>query len=321
MEKTRHFRVIEAAPQRVDLCLSENTDLTRSHIQKLIDNGKVKINDKIVVARSVKVKENDLIEFLVELPKAFVLKPSDIPVDIIFEDENMLVINKQAGLVVHPAPGHYEDTLVNALLGKYIKEEDFVGKGPRLGIVHRLDRDTSGVMVVARNTKAFDKLQELFKKKEVTKIYNCFVHGPMEEGEINANIGRSSNNRKKFTAGNLVGKEARTLFTPLENFKAISFLKVKIVTGRTHQIRVHMNFLKHEVLGDDIYGNKNRDMKLAEELGYDRNNYKEIMPRQMLHALTLSFTHPITLEQKEFTAPLPADFKRLLKLLRADSRQ
>ena len=218
--------------------------------------------------------------------------------------------------MVHPAPGHYEDTLVNALINKHFREEDFIGTGARLGIVHRLDRDTSGVMVIARNNEAHARLAEMFKQRELTKIYNCFVHGELDEGYISANIGRATNNRKKFAAKLYGGKEAHTLFSPIEKFALCTFLRIEILTGRTHQIRVHMNHIKHNVVGDEVYGNKGQDVALAEYLGYSKHNYKTLMPRQMLHAAGLHFVHPFTGKEMIFEAKLPDDFTRLLGLLR-----
>jgi 23S rRNA pseudouridine1911/1915/1917 synthase len=318
MENKRTISVTEGKKERVDIYIKSASGLSRGQAQKLIDAGHVSLNGKKVMNYHTKVKGGDILEYTMELPEPFELKPADIAINIIYEDDDIIVVNKHAGLVVHPAPGHDDDTLVNALLGKHIKSGDFSSLAPlRPGVVHRLDKDTSGVMVVAKSEKMRVLLSSLFKKKDVKKIYNCLVHGRIEnEGKLSTLIDRDKRDRKKFTAKGLSGKEANTVFLPLENFYNSTLLEVRILTGRTHQIRVHMNYMKHEVLGDPMYGDKNKDNQLVEYLGYDRKSAADLLPRQMLHARELEFVNPVTGKKMNFKAPLPEDFERILGMLR-----
>ncbi len=303
--------------KRIDIFMRENTNLTRSCIHRLIKYGKVFLNGKKVFVRHTKVKNGDMIEYYEEMQSGIEIKKADIPINVIYEDENILVINKQPGLVVHPAPSHIDDTLVNALIGKYIKKEDFLDKGTRLGIIHRLDKDTSGVMIIAKNMLAREKFINIFKNKEITKIYHCLVHGIIhEQGFVNTNIGRDFKNRKKFTARILGGKDAQTIYNPLEIFDNVTLLNVRILTGRTHQIRVHMNFIGNEVLGDFIYGNKNKDIELVKSLGFNNTNWRQLLPRQMLHAYAIEFIHPFNNKKMIFNAEPPQDFAYIIDLLK-----
>ncbi len=321
MENKRKISVTEGKKERVDIYLKKSSGLSRGQAQKLIDAGSVFLNGKPVKNYHTKVKGNDVIEYTMELPEPLELKPADIDIDIIHEDGDIIVINKHAGLVVHPAPGHYGDTLVNALVGRHLKKEDFKFTPQRLGIVHRLDKDTSGVMVVAKSEKMRLQLSALFKKKEVRKIYSCLVHGVIErEGRLSTMIDRDSRDRKKFTAKSLKGKDAETIFRPAEVFYNATLLEVKILTGRTHQIRVHMNYMKHEVLGDPMYGDRNKDMALVEYLGYDKKSVSDLLPRQLLHARELAFANPITGKKMKFEAELPEDFEKILNMVRKKKR-
>jgi 23S rRNA pseudouridine1911/1915/1917 synthase len=317
MENKRKISVTEGRKERVDMYIKSASGLSRGQAQKLIDAGNVSINGKPVKNYHTKVKGGDIIEYTEELPGPLEIKPADIPVNIIYEDDEILVINKHAGLVVHPAPGHYDDTLLNALVGKHLQADNFVYTPQRLGIVHRLDKDTSGVMVVAKLEKMRLQLSAMFKRKEVGKIYNCLVHGVVDrEGRLSTMIGRDLKDRKKFTARSLNGKEAETLFKPIEQFYSATLLELKILTGRTHQIRVHMNYIRHEVVGDPVYGDRNKDMQLVEYFGYDRKSLSDLLPRQMLHARVLEFAHPVTQKKFKFEAPLPEDFEKVLIMLR-----
>ena len=317
MENKRTISVTEGKKERVDMYLKASAGLSRGQAQKLIDAGSVFLNGRTVKNYHTKVKGGDLIEYTLQLPEPLELKPADIDLDIIHEDDDIIVINKHAGLVVHPAPGHYDDTLVNALVGKYINKDDFKFTPQRLGVVHRLDKDTSGVMVVAKSDKMRLALSALFKKKDVKKIYNCLVHGNVEsEGKLATTIDRDARDRKKFTARSMGGKDAQTIFKPLENFYYSALLEVKILTGRTHQIRVHLQYMKHEVMGDPVYGDKNKDIQLVAYLGYDKKSADDLLPRQMLHARELEFVNPVTGKLMHFEAPLPADFMKILGMLR-----
>ena len=303
--------------QRIDAYLRDHTELSRGQAQKLVENARVWVNKKLIAAYSHQVRNGDTIEYVEDLPKDVKPVHNDIPLDIIYEDGDILVINKQPGLVVHPAPGHTEGTLVNAVIDKHINADDFLANAGRLGVVHRLDKDTSGVMVLAKHDRSCLRLVKMFKGRELEKIYKTLVHGRIEqEGRIETFINRDTHDRKKFTARLAHGKEAQTLFYPEEVFYDATLLRVKILTGRTHQIRVHMNHLKHPVAGDQMYGDKNRDIAMTEYLGYDAKSAEDLLPRQMLHAYSLKFNHPMTGEPKEFIAPLPADFMKVLEMLR-----
>ena len=303
--------------QRIDTYMRDVTSLSRGQIQKLVESARVFLNKKPVKAYSQMVRPGDLVEYIEEFPEEKLPEHNDIPLDIIHEDDDILVINKQAGLVVHPAPGHKDGTLVNAIMDKHIDPDDFEGDEKRFGVVHRLDKDTSGVMVIAKNDMASEVLVRMFKARELEKNYKALVHGNIEkEGRIETFINRDTHDRKKFTAKLMHGKEAQTLFYPEENFYGATLLRVKILTGRTHQIRVHMQHIKHNVVGDPVYGDKIKDISLTEYLGYDSKSVEDLLPRQMLHAYNLKFNHPITGKKMDLTAPLPEDFMRVLKMLR-----
>ncbi len=303
--------------ERIDIYLKNAAGVSRGAVQKYIDARNVFINGKPAENYHTKIKNGDIIEYTPEVPREEKLEPSDISLDVIYEDEHMLVINKQAGLVVHPSAGHSGETLVNAMLGRYIKEEDFTGHGNRLGIVHRLDKDTSGVMMAAKNDDSHLKLSGLFKSREIKKIYTALVHGEVEqEGFVNTTITRDLRDRMKYTAKLMSGKDAQTIFTPAESFYQATLLKVQILTGRTHQIRVHMSHLKHEIAGDQMYGSSQKDTEMVKYLGYDAKSASDLLPRQMLHATTLSFVHPYTNKKMEFKAPLAPDFEKIVGMLR-----
>ncbi|MCE5300761.1 MAG: RluA family pseudouridine synthase [Spirochaetia bacterium] len=314
---TKEIKVTAPEKTRIDIYMRDNSGVSRGEAKKYIDNNNVRVNGKPVKAASHQVKDGDIIEFTEELPPGFHPKQADIPIDIIHLDDDILVINKQPGLVVHPAAGHIDDTLVNAIAGKYINPEDFRTAGNRFGIVHRLDKDTSGVMVIARTAAACRRLVLDFKERKVSKTYTTLVHGVVEKaGSLHTYIERDSRDRKKFAAKMLHGKEAQTLYEPKENFNTTTFLKVKILTGRTHQIRVHMSYMKNPVVGDTMYGDKNRDGDLAEYLGYPRAVAAKLMPRQMLHATVLELSHPVSGKALKFEAPIPEDMLKLIKMLR-----
>jgi len=187
----------------------------------------------------------------------------------------------------------------------------------RLGIVHRLDKDTSGAMIIAKNEKTRVLLSEMFKRKEIKKVYNCLVYGVIDEqGKIRTRIERDAKHRKKFTARTLYGKDAETIFKPVENFFNTTLLEINLITGRTHQIRVHMNYLRHEVLGDPLYGDRNKDIEVVEFLGYDKMSVDDLIPRQMLHSKEIEFFHPVLEKRIKITADLTGDFARLLEMLR-----
>ena len=287
---------------RIDKYLSdEMQDVSRSRIQKLIESGLVTVNGRSIKA-NYKVAAEDMIN--VTLPELEVpqIEPEDIPLDIVYEDSDIIVVNKPKGMVVHPAAGHYSGTLVNALL-YHIKDLSTINGVIRPGIVHRLDKDTSGVIVVAKNDEAHGKLSEMFKEKTLEKIYVCIAKGIFKEksGRIKTLIGRDSRDRKKMAVVNENGKIAISNYEVIDEGKNHSLVKVRIETGRTHQIRVHMKHLNHPIMGDTTYGNGND--------GADR---------QMLHAYRLKFIHPTKNTEMTVIAPLPEDFKRAAKHVGVD---
>lgn len=320
MQNKKKIEAVLQGKERIDIYLKIAAGVSRGAVQKYIDAGNVSINGKTAENYHVKIKNGDIIEYIQEIPREEKLEPADIPVDVIYEDEYMLAINKQPGLVVHPSFGHAGKTLVNALLGRHINEKDFAGHDNRLGIVHRLDKDTSGVMIVAKNNDSHLKLSGLFRNREIKKIYTALVHGEVgQQGFVNTTIARDLRDRKKYTAKLMSGKDAQTIFSPAESFYQATLLKVQILTGRTHQIRVHMSHLKHEIAGDQIYGSRQKDTEMVKYLGYDVKSILDLLPRQMLHAVTLSFTHPFTAKRMEFTAPLAPDFEKIVTMLRKKS--
>ena len=277
---------------RIDKYLSEKLDLSRSKIAKLIDEGKILVNDKKVLS-SYKVRENDVIEVNDDLDFSIDIKKEDIPIDIIYEDNDLLIINKKSGMVVHPAPGHYTGTLVNALLYKF----DLEGDSIRPGIVHRLDKDTSGLMVVAKNEKMHDILANMIKDKKVKRNYLALVEGVInhDTGTIDAPIGRDKYDRQK-QAIDENGKEAITHFKVLKKYKDATLVECMLETGRTHQIRVHMKYINHPIINDPIYNKKK-----STEFG------------QMLHSKSIEFIHPKTKEVIHYEVDPPKEFLDILK--------
>ncbi|GAQ94041.1 23S rRNA pseudouridine1911/1915/1917 synthase [Thermodesulfovibrio aggregans] len=295
--------------KRLDVFVSEKLNLSRAKAQEAIENGFVKVNN-FLKSKSYKLKLNDLVEIFDEfLPKTEEnegLIPQNIPIEIIYRDEYLIVLSKQAGMVVYPCAGHKDGTLMNAL-AYHIKKLASVGAPLRPGVVHRLDKDTSGVIVIALDDKAYYGLVEVFKKREVKKEYIALVYGELKgSGRITLPIGRAIYNRKKMSTRAKKAKEAITEWTVVKNFKNYTLVKVRIVTGRTHQIRVHFSAIGHPILGDRIYGKKTHI-----ELGRKR------LPilRQMLHAWKIEFKHPITGETLQFEAPLPNDMREIIEVL------
>lgn len=286
---------------RVDKFLATHlSELSRSRIQQLAAQGLVTVNGRPAKANT---KLSAGMEIAITLPAAVENTPvaTDIPLDILFEDDCILVLNKPAGLVTHPAAGHTNDTLVNALLFRYPAIAALDAERP--GIVHRLDRDTSGVMVVAKTAAAQKDLQAQFKARTVEKIYLALVHGVpgTPQGIIDVPLGRHPQQRQKFAA-RADGKPARTRYTVAETFAEYSLLRITLETGRTHQIRVHLAWLGYPVAGDTVYGHKKNRLGL---------------PRQFLHAHQLAFAHPLTGEKMRFTAPLPPALASVLEILRS----
>mgnify|MGYP005768376357 CR=1 FL=1 len=279
---------------------SKQSDLSRSNIQKLIDSGDILVNNSIK-KMSYKVQEGDVIHINVPEAREANIKPENIPIDIIYQDNDIIVVNKPKGLVVHPADGNPDGTLVNAIMAICKDGLSGIGGELRPGIVHRLDKDTSGLLIVAKNDKAHRLMSEQIKNREVRKIYIALVKGVVSENEatIDMPIGRSTKDRKKM-AVRKDGKEAVTHFKVLKRYPNYTLLEVKIDTGRTHQIRVHMAEIGHPVVGDMVYSSGKN------EFGVEG---------QMLHAKSLDFKHPITGEQMHLEAPLPKYFEDVLDKL------
>lgn len=275
-------------------------DLSRTNVQRLIESGNILVNNKIQKI-SYKVQANDEISIVVPEAKEIELKPQDIKVDIVYEDSNIIVVDKPKGLVVHPAVGNPDGTLVNAIMNICKDSLSGIGGEIRPGIVHRLDKDTTGLLIIAKNDKAHINLSEQIKNREVKKIYIALVRGivPENEATINMPIGRSTKDRKKMAVVKN-GKEAVTHFKVLNRYKKYTLLEIKIDTGRTHQIRVHMSEIGYPVVGDMVYSNGKN------EFGVEG---------QMLHAKSLDFKHPITGEQMHLEAELPSYFKEIIRTL------
>lgn len=283
-------------------------DLSRARVQALIKSGSIRFADGSPIKSHAKTVAGS--EIVVDMPpaQAVAIEPEDIPLDVLHEDGDLIVINKPAGLVVHPAPGHASGTLVNALLF-HCTDLEGVGGELRPGIVHRLDRDTSGVMVVAKCQSAMEALGRQFSERHVEKTYMALVHGVPHPGvgRIETQIGRSSRDRKKMSATPRHGRDAVTNFHITEAFTDFCCMQIGIETGRTHQIRVHMAHIGHPVVGDAVYGGR-----------YSRRSLPAPASRQMLHAATLSFDHPGTDDHVTYEAPLPDDMLSLLSALRGD---
>lgn len=287
---------------RLDVFLADETELTRSHIKKLIDGGKVSVNGVAASKAGLSVKSGDLVSFEDEIQGD--ITPCDIPLDVIYDDGDIAVINKQRHLVVHPGAGNMSGTLVNALMFRFGDRLSKAGGNLRAGIVHRLDKDTTGLMVIAKTDAAHAKLARQFSERSVKKLYRAIVDGDIgDSGTVDAPIGRDKRNRLKM-AVDPMGRRAVTEYARLERFKSNSYVEFRLLTGRTHQIRVHAAYRHHPVSCDALYGGSIR-------LKCDG---------QLLHSRTLCFTHPTTGEYLEFTAEEPPDFMRALKFLRDNER-
>ena len=291
----------EMEDERIDKCISMLIDsLSRSYIQKLIKEDAVSVNGKPVKG-SYRVKAEDEVSFF--LPKAvepdIIAQP--IPLDILYEDQDVIVVNKPKGMVVHPAAGHYCDTLVNALLYHCGAELSGINGVMRPGIVHRIDKDTTGSLIVCKNDRAHNCIAEQLKEHSITRRYRAICHGVIkeEEGTIDKPIGRHPTDRKKMAVSEK-GKRAVTHYRVLQRFAKYTYMECELETGRTHQIRVHMASIGHPLLGDEVYSNVKSPYKLE---------------GQTLHAQVLGFRHPTTGEYIEVSAPLPDYFKHLLEIL------
>ena len=292
--------------ERIDKTLSDLcSDFTRSHIQHIIDDGEVKVNGK-PVSKSFRVSIGDEISFSMPELKTIEAKPENIPLDIFYEDDDLLVVNKPRGMVVHPAAGHYSGTLVNALMYHCKDNLSGINGVSRPGIVHRIDMNTTGVLVTCKNDFAHSRIAAQLAVHDITRKYNAIVWNPfsVESGTVDAPLARSRKDRKKV-AIDQSGRRAVTHYRVLENFKQFAHVECQLETGRTHQIRVHMSSIGHPLLGDDVYGSGKSPYNIT---------------GQALHARVLGFVHPRTGKYMEFEAPLPDYFQKILNDLESNGR-
>ena len=301
--------------RRLDQFLSEaSLNLSRSQAKLLIQKHHILLNQKPAKA-SVHVKAGDEISGSLPEPEPLSLEPEPLPLTILYEDPSFIVIDKPPGMVVHPAYGNPSGTLVNALL-HHCKDLAGINGVLRPGIVHRLDKDTSGVMVVAKDDEAFHDLTQQFKNRTVKKVYSAIVYGRMshDEGLIDSAVGRHPTERKRMSTRTKRGREAITRWKRLEEFDGFTLLEISPQTGRTHQIRVHLSSVGHPVLGDPLYGRKGRPEGIHDPV---LKECVKRMSRQALHARRLEFTHPRTGERVRFVSPLPEDMEKVLECLRS----
>lgn len=307
------------APVRIDRFLTDKmANATRNRVQNAIDEGSVLINGQPTKA-NYKVKPGDVITVMMEEPKRdFEVLPEDIPLDILYEDDYLLIVNKPAGMVVHPAHGNWSGTLVNALAYHFAQLPELPGNSGRPGLVHRIDKDTSGILVIAKSEKAMTHLAKQFFDHSISRTYIALVWGePAEnEGTIDAHIGRSAKNRKIMDVypDGTQGKNAITHWRVLRRLRYVSLVQCNLETGRTHQIRAHMKYLGHPLFNDAMYGGDiiRKGTQFAKYKSFIKNCF-DVLPRQALHAQSLGFVHPITKEQMYFESPLPADMQEVLE--------
>lgn len=303
----------EDEKKRLDLYISEKKAVSRSHAAKLISQGCIKVNDQVLKA-SYKIKNLDSIRGWIPQIQPLLVEPENLPLDILFEDEHLAVINKAPGMVVHPAPGHENGTLVNAALYHFENISSHGGDN-RPGIVHRLDKDTSGAIIVAKTIKAHEGLSLSFRERTIQKKYYAVVFGsPDDTGKIDKPISRHVRDRKKMAIAFSGGRDALTFWKVLKRFDDLSLVEVEIKTGRTHQIRVHMNSEGFPLVGDELYGYKHpfKHIKNKSNIPF----VKEFGKRQMLHSRFLSFEHPVTKKVLSFEAPLFPDMDNLISSLK-----
>jgi len=298
--------------QRLDKAVAELTDLSRSLANEQIKDGRILVNGQAKKAKYA-VKEGDVISYELPEPEVVEYVAEDIPLEIVYQDEDVAVVNKPQGMVVHPSAGHTSSTLVNALM-YHIQDLSGINGVLRPGIVHRIDKDTSGLLMIAKNDQAHVALADELKDKKSLRKYWAIVHGnlPNDRGVIEAPIGRSEKDRKK-QAVTAKGKPALTRFQVLERFGDYSLVELQLETGRTHQIRAHMKHIGHPMFGDERYGGTEilRGERSSTYKAYIQNCFK-LCPRQALHARTLGFVHPTTGQQMDFTSPMPQDMEQLL---------
>ncbi len=290
--------------ERLDVSVSKNCGITRSAAAKLIEDGNVFVNGNRVMSKSIKPDAGAKITVLVPKPKECCAKPQNIDIKIVYEDDDLLVVNKPQGMVVHPAPGNYENTLVNALLYHCKGNLSGINGVIRPGIVHRIDKNTSGLLIVAKNDASHKKLASQIKEHSFTRIYNAVLLGNLkdDEGTIDLPIGRHFSDRKKMAVTQKNSKNAVTHYKVLKRYNGYCLVMLKLETGRTHQIRVHMSYIGHPVLGDTVYSKNDKGAKFG-------------LSGQCLHAKVIGFVHPSTGKYMEFDSPLPEYFESVLKKL------
>jgi 23S rRNA pseudouridine1911/1915/1917 synthase len=316
MDDTRQcFKVLaEEKGVRLDVVVSQKyPSLSRSQVKKLIDDGEIQVNEAPVSKAGLKLRPGDSVEFVMKEARPSEVTAQDIPLHILYEDRHLLVIDKPVGMVIHPAPGHREGTLVNAIL-HHCDDLSGIGGVIRPGIVHRLDKETSGVLLVAKNDETHRHLSDQFKAHRVRKTYKALVFGsPREdEGMITLPVGRHPEDRKKMSTKSRRGKEAVTRWRVAGRYGEVTLMDVDIETGRTHQIRVHLSALGYPVVGDRIYGGAGR-LKAVKDAALRAR--LSAVPRQALHAWRIGFTHPVENREMEFIAPVPGDMQHLLDYL------
>ena len=296
-----------AAGMRLDVFLTDVSGFSRGRVQRLLKEGAVTLSTGKAAKGNLRVAEGDVVSLAYEEPETFVLAAEDIPLSILYEDEEMIVLDKARGMVCHPAPGNMTGTLVQALLHHVGPSILDVGDAARPGIVHRLDKDTSGVMVAAKTARAYEALRKEIGTHEAVRHYLALVHGnlPADSGIIRLPLGRSPKDRMKWAVEPKTGKPAVTHFRVLEQFPHYSWLDCRLETGRTHQIRVHMAHIEHPVVNDPLYGYKKDHFPIA---------------GQALHSHTLDLHHPVTGEEMHFEAPIPADLAACLEMARKGER-
>ena len=295
------------AGTRIDRYLTgQLEDISRSHIQKLLERGEIRVNNQ-QIKPNYKLKAGDEVIIIADTaPQPVDIVPQDIPLDIIYEDDDLLIINKPKGMVVHPAAGHWDGTLVNAIMFHCGDRLSGINGELRPGIVHRIDKDTTGSLVVCKNDQAHIAIAEQIAVHSIRRVYEGIIHGslPQQSGTVDAPIGRDPKNRKRMAVEKVHGKQAITHYTVLKSFANYSYVRFELETGRTHQIRVHMAHLGHPLLGDEVYGPKKCPFKLQ---------------GQTLHAKVIGLVHPSTGEYVEWEAPLPEYFTRLISQMETAS--
>jgi len=326
MEKNINFIVKDSENNlRIDVLINKREELiSRTRIKNLILKEKLKLNDKIIKSPSKKVITGDKLSLKIPEPEEGYLKPYDFKLKIIHEDENLLIIDKPAGIIMHPGAGNYDKTIVNALVNYDKNSLSTIGDELRPGIVHRIDKNTSGLVVIAKNNKTHENLSKQFSNHTITRVYQLLIWGKLRpsSGRIDTYITRSSKNRQLMEVSRSKGKRAITNYKTIETFEndktpTLSLVECKLETGRTHQIRVHMSHIGNNIVGDDKYKKKYKKLK---NIDVRLESLISKLNRQFLHAKTLGFIHPRTNEEMVFSSILPKELNNLLKMLRNTSK-